>query len=96
MQKICLRFGNGYSVSLHFGQVEALDEGMAFVASRFPMSSHVQRHNLAIQFRVANEPPSVIFAHILANKESLDIQDFAVRHTTLDEVISNATGCLAY
>ena len=32
-----------------------------------------------------NEPPSVIFGHILANKETLGIQDFSVKHTTLDE-----------
>ena len=81
------RFGNGYSVCLYFEALESLDQGMSFVASRFPLATHVQRHNLAIQFRVANEPPSVIFGHILANKEPLGIQDFAVRHTTLDEVI---------
>ena len=59
-----------------------------FLPSRFPMSTHVQRHNATIQFRVPNEPPSVIFGHILANKGPLGIQDFAVKHTSLDEVIS--------
>ena len=59
-----------------------------FLPSRFPMSTHVQRHNATIQFRVPNEPPSVIFGHILANKGPLGVQDFAVKHTSLDEVIS--------
>ena len=38
---------------------------------------------------MANEPPSVIFGHVLANKSDLGIQDFAVKHTTLDEVFVN-------
>ena len=46
----------------------------------------MQLHNTTIQFQVSKEPPSVIFGHILANKNSLGIQDFAVKHTTLDEV----------
>ena len=50
------------------------------------MSTHVEKHNTTIQFRVPNEPPSVIFGHILANKSPLGIQDFAVKHTSLDEV----------
>jgi len=31
----------------------------------------------------------VIFGHVLANKDDLGIQDFAVKHTTLDEVFVN-------
>ena len=84
---IIFRYGNGYSVSLFFAKLEDAEEGINFVASRFPMSTHVQRHNATIQFRVPNEPPSVIFGHILANKGPLGIQDFAVKHTSLDEVI---------
>ena len=89
---IIFRYGNGYSVSLFFAKLEDAEEGINFVASRFPMSTHVQRHNATIQFRVPNEPPSVIFGHILANKGPLGIQDFAVKHTSLDEV-SNSIGC---
>jgi hypothetical protein len=80
------RYGNGYSVSLFFSMLCDVDRGMEFVASRFPTSTNVQRHNATIQFRVATDPPSVIFGHILANRGSLGIQDFAVKHTTLDEV----------
>ena len=73
-------------MSLFFSRLEDVQNGLDFVASRFPMSTHVQKHNATVQFRVANEPPSVIFGHILANKEPLGIQDFAVKHTSLDEV----------
>ena len=31
----------------------------------------------------------MIFGHVLANKDDLGIQDFAVKHTTLDEVFVN-------
>ena len=31
----------------------------------------------------------MIFGHVLANKVDLGIQDFAVKHTTLDEVFVN-------
>ena len=62
-----------------------MERGLAFAASRFPEST-VKVRNTTIQFQVAKEPPSVIFGHILANRHSLGIQDFAVKHTTLDEV----------
>lgn len=80
------RYGHGYSVSLFFESLEDVDEGMDFVASRFPLSTHVACRNATIQFRVSTYAPSVIFGHILANKLSLKINDFAVKHTTLDEV----------
>ena len=71
-----------------------MERGLAFAASRFPEST-VKVRNTTIQFQVAKEPPSVIFGHILANRQSLGIQDFAVKHTTLDEVsqeIKNTKG----
>ena len=80
------RYGNGYSVSLFFARNEDIEAGVAFVASRFPQRANLQVHNNTIQFQVAKEPPSVIFGHILANRNSLGIQDFAVKHTSLDEV----------
>lgn len=73
-------------MSLFFDTVEDVDRGMDFIASRFPLSTHVVRRNATIQFRVSTYAPSVIFGHILANKLSLKINDFAVKHTTLDEV----------
>ena len=83
------KFGNGYSVSLFFSDTQNLQRGLQFVHSRFAAATHLQIHNATIQFRVANEPPSVIFGHVLANKIDLGIQDFAVKHTTLDEVFVN-------
>ena len=79
------RYGNGYTVSLFFERRHNVERGLAFAASRFPEST-VKVRNTTIQFQVAKEPPSVIFGHILANRQSLGIQDFAVKHTTLDEV----------
>lgn len=86
---ICFRYGNGYSVSLFFTEASDVTRGLDFVHSRFPYCTNLQCHNATIQFRVANEPPSVIFGHVLANKDDLGIQDFAVKHTTLDEVFVN-------
>ena len=76
-------------MSLFFTEVSNVSRGLEFVHSRFPLCTNLQCHNATIQFRVANEPPSVIFGHVLANKVGLGIQDFAVKHTTLDEVFVN-------
>ena len=73
-------------MSLFFARDEDIEAAKNFVDSRFPERTNMQLHNTTIQFQVSKEPPSVIFGHILANKNSLGIQDFAVKHTTLDEV----------
>jgi len=83
------KFGHGYSVSLFLARDEDIEAAKNFVDSRFPERTNMQLHNTTIQFQVSKEPPSVIFGHILANKNSLGIQDFAVKHTTLDEVFIN-------
>ena len=88
------RFGHGYSVSLFFARDEDIEAAKNFVDSRFPERTNMQLHNTTIQFQVSKEPPSVIFGHILANKNSLGIQDFAVKHTTLDEVSDDCSECL--
>ncbi len=80
------RYGNGYTVSLFFSRPEAVEAGLDFVASRFPNAGNLKNHNANVSFRVTSEPPSVIFGHILANRDDLSINDFAVKHTTLDEV----------
>jgi hypothetical protein len=65
-----------------------------------PFAQHhenISVHNTSITFRVfstsslsGKQPlfssPSIIFENILESKKTLRIQDFSVKHTTLDEV----------
>ena len=93
------KFGRGYSISLLFKNETDMEKGHLWVTKEGPFAdSHenVSFHNTTLNFRVCNNitstninmlnTPSVIFSHILKQRKFLRIQDFSVKHTTLDEV----------
>ena len=94
------KFGRGYTVSLLFQNEMDMERGRIWVTRDGPFVKHhenVSVHNTSITFRVfstsslsGGQPlfssPSFIFKNILESKKTLRIQDFSVKHTTLDEV----------
>ena len=93
------KFGRGYTVSLLFKNEEDMERGQIWVTKQGPFAHHhenISYHNTTISFRVFNNissgkpnlfnSPSIIFSNILEQKKKLRIQDFSVKHTTLDEV----------
>ena len=74
------------SLQLSSSTPEALAKGRSFVASRFPAHDRLRVDNATVSFRIASEALSVVFGHVLAARERIGIKDFAVSHTTLDEV----------
>ena len=93
------KFGRGYTVSLLFKNETDMERGHIWVTKQGPFADHhenISLHNTTISFRVFSNissakpnmfnTPSVIFGHILGQKKALQIQDFSVKHTTLDEV----------
>ena len=94
------KFGRGYTVSLLFQNEIDMERGRIWVTRDGPFAEHhenISVHNTSITFRVfstisspGEQPlfssPSIIFENILESKKTLRLQDFSVKHTTLDEV----------
>ena len=93
------KFGRGYTVSLLFKNENDMEKGRTWVTERGPFSRYHENlsiHNTTLSFRVFSNfssgkqnmfsSPSIIFKNILDQKRNLKIQDFSVKHTTLDEV----------
>ena len=93
------KFGRGYTVSLLFKNEKDLEKGRKWVTETGSFSKYHENlsiHNTTISFRVFSNlssgkrnifsSPSIIFKNILEQKRCLKIQDFSVKHTTLDEV----------
>ena len=93
------KFGRGYTVSLLFRNEKDMEKGRIWVTETGPFSRYRENlsiHNTTLSFRVFSNlasgkrnifsSPSIIFKNILEQKRRLKIQDFSVKHTTLDEV----------
>ena len=93
------KFGRGYTVSLLFKSETDMEKGRIWVTQTGPFSRYHENlsiHNTTLSFRVFStlssgkrnmfSSPSIIFKNILEQKRSMKIQDFSVKHTTLDEV----------
>ena len=93
------KFGRGYTVSLLFKNETDMERGRIWVTEDGPFSDYhenISSHNTTLSFKVfssifSGKPnifnsPSIIFSNILEQKRRLRIQDFSVKHTTLDEV----------
>jgi hypothetical protein len=86
-------------VSLLFKNEKDMERGKIWVTEDGPFSQYhenIASHNTTLSFKVfssilSGKPnifntPSIIFSNILEQKRRLRIQDFSVKHTTLDEV----------
>jgi hypothetical protein len=81
-----LRFGDGFSVTLVLATDADVDVAKSFVVS-FSGVENLKVNNLTIGFNVSrNQEVSKIGAKILANRKSLNLVDFGIKQTTLDEV----------
>ena len=87
------RFGGGYIVSIMFKRQRDLEEGSTFIeqSSLFRgVSGKMKKRNTTLSFRVCNDQNyctiSAIFNLIQAEKRNLNILDFSIKQTTLDEV----------
>lgn len=92
LQHIKNRFGSGYTVKLHLTRrMEDLTVLTEFMQQHFP-STVLQDHHLnMVEYHVPLSTGGVadIFHQLQTNKTSLNIKNFSVRQTTLDEVFIN-------
>lgn len=85
------RFGDGYVVTMKIraakpGCPPDLNLAEAFMESTFPGSIQREKHHNTLQYKISSPSLARIFQMVLANKDKLNIEDYSVSQTTLDQV----------
>lgn len=85
------RFGDGYVVTMKIRAAKAscapdLNPAEAFMESTFPGCIQREKHYNTLQYKISSSSLARIFQMVLANKEKLNIEDYSVSQTTLDQV----------
>lgn len=86
-----LRFGDGYVVTMKIRAVKPgcapdLNPAEAFMESTFPGCIQREKHYNTLQYKISSSSLARIFQMVLANKDKLNIEDYSVSQTTLDQV----------
>lgn len=85
------RFGDGYVVTMKIRAakpscVPDLNPAEAFMESTFPGCIQREKHYNTLQYKISSSSLARIFQMVLANKDKLNIEDYSVSQTTLDQV----------
>jgi ATP-binding cassette subfamily A (ABC1) protein 1 len=83
------RFGDGYTIVLRVtGPDPDLVPVMKFIESELPGSTLKERHRNMLQYQLPSSSTSLahVFSILARNKELLQIEDYSVSQTTLDQV----------
>lgn len=88
---LCRRFGDGYVVTMKIratkpGYPPDLNPSEAFMESTFPGCIQSEKHHNTLQYKISSSSLARIFQMVLVNKDKLNIEDYAVSQTTLDQV----------
>ncbi|XP_031439935.1 retinal-specific phospholipid-transporting ATPase ABCA4-like isoform X2 [Clupea harengus] len=94
IQHLKYKFGDGYVVTMKIraakeGAFPDLNPAEAFMESTFPGCIQREKHYNTLQYEIATSSLARIFQLVLANKEKLNIEDYSVSQTTLDQVFVN-------
>lgn len=82
------RFGDGYTVIIRVsGEVPHMDPVMDFFNAEFPKSVLKEKHHNMLQYQLGSDIQlSELFGQIEAVRGRLNIEDYSVSQTTLDQV----------
>ncbi|XP_075869832.1 retinal-specific phospholipid-transporting ATPase ABCA4a [Nelusetta ayraudi] len=94
IQHLKYKFGDGYVVTMKIRAPKPsgapdLNVAEAFMESTFPGCIQREKHYNTLQYKVSSSSLARIFQMVLANKEKLNIEDYSVSQTTLDQVFVN-------
>ncbi|XP_045158186.2 phospholipid-transporting ATPase ABCA1-like isoform X2 [Mercenaria mercenaria] len=91
IQHLKNRFGDGYTVIIRVsGEEPEMDPVMDFFNSEFPKSVLKEKHHNMLQYQLGSDIQlSVLFGQIEAVRDKLNIEDYSVSQTTLDQVFIN-------
>ncbi|MGH0166632.1 UNVERIFIED_CONTAM: hypothetical protein FKN15_051339 [Acipenser sinensis] len=84
------RFGDGYVVTMKIkaakpGAPPDLNSAESFIAANFPGCVQREKHYNTLQYQIPSSSLAKIFQLVVSNKEKLNIEDYSVSQTTLDQ-----------
>uniref|UniRef100_A0A8D0GAH8 ABC transporter domain-containing protein n=1 Tax=Sphenodon punctatus TaxID=8508 RepID=A0A8D0GAH8_SPHPU len=94
IQHLKYKFGDGYIVTV---KIKAPKPGLPpdpgpaeyFIQKNFPGSLQREKHYNMLQYQICASSLARIFRLIISNKDSLNIEEYSVSQTTLDQVFVN-------
>ncbi|XP_069554079.1 retinal-specific phospholipid-transporting ATPase ABCA4a isoform X2 [Brachyistius frenatus] len=94
IQHLKYKYGDGYVVTMKIraakpGCVPDLNPAEAFMDSTFPGCIQREKHHNTLQYKIPSSSLAKIFQVVLSHKNQLNIEDYSVSQTTLDQVFVN-------
>ncbi|XP_018414710.1 PREDICTED: retinal-specific ATP-binding cassette transporter [Nanorana parkeri] len=94
IQHLKYRFGDGYIVTMKMraqklGAVPDTGPVEKFINANFPGSLQREKHYNMLQYQISSSSLARIFQLLISNKDSLNIEEYSVSQTTLDQVFVN-------
>ncbi|XP_029698855.1 retinal-specific ATP-binding cassette transporter-like [Takifugu rubripes] len=94
IQHLKYKFGDGYMLTMKIRAAKPncapdLNPAEAFMESTFPGCIQREKHYNTLQYKISSSSLARIFQMVLANKAKLNIEDYSVSQTTLDQVFVN-------
>uniref|UniRef100_A0A8C1F963 P-type phospholipid transporter n=1 Tax=Cyprinus carpio carpio TaxID=630221 RepID=A0A8C1F963_CYPCA len=91
IQHLKYKFGGGYVVTMKIKAEKAgippdLVPAESFMESSFPGCVQREKHYNTLQYEIVTASLARVFQLVLTNKERLNIEDYSVSQTTLDQV----------
>ncbi|PIN97707.1 hypothetical protein AB205_0010520, partial [Aquarana catesbeiana] len=94
IQHLKYKFGDGYIVTMKLraqklGAVPDPGPVEKFIQANFPGSLQREKHYNMLQYQISSSSLAKIFQLLISNKDSLNIEEYSVSQTTLDQVFVN-------
>ncbi|XP_062844042.1 retinal-specific phospholipid-transporting ATPase ABCA4 isoform X2 [Trichomycterus rosablanca] len=94
IQHLKYKFGDGYVVTMKIradkpGSSPDLRPVEVFIEKNFPSCIQCEKHHSSLQYQISSSSLARVFQLLTANKDKLNIQDYSVSQTTLDQVFVN-------
>nr|XP_034977878.1 retinal-specific phospholipid-transporting ATPase ABCA4 [Zootoca vivipara] len=94
IQHLKYKYGDGYIISMKIkpskpGLPPDLSLAEHFIEVNFPGSIQREKHHNMLQYQICTYSLAKIFRLILSNKDNLNIEEYSVTQTTLDQVFVN-------
>uniref|UniRef100_A0A8C4SW48 P-type phospholipid transporter n=1 Tax=Erpetoichthys calabaricus TaxID=27687 RepID=A0A8C4SW48_ERPCA len=92
IQHLKYKFGDGYVVTMKIksakpGAPPDLNPAESFLEANFPGCLQREKHYNTLQYQIPSPSLARIFHLVASNKEKLNIEDYSISQTTLDQVI---------
>uniref|UniRef100_A0A8C6VCT3 P-type phospholipid transporter n=1 Tax=Naja naja TaxID=35670 RepID=A0A8C6VCT3_NAJNA len=94
IQDLKYKYGDGYIVTMKIkapklGLLPDLNQVEQFMCQNFPRGIQREKHYNMLQYQICTYSLAKIFRLILSNKGSLNIEEYSISQTTLDQVFVN-------